>query len=608
MTTFQVDFEPVGRRVVVSSEETLLAAAQGAGITLAAVCGGVGVCGACKVRLMAGELTAFSESEWAVFDPGALAEGWRLACQAYPRSDLKIEIPPESLTSTQRLQMEGVAGEVSLSPAIRMAPVRLSAPDAADLRADWSRFIETFPDLKQEETVTPAVLAQFSTLMREQGWQGQAVFHQDGAVVGFLPAGQSVFGLAVDIGTTKMAAYLVDLTTGATVAKDGAMNPQIAYGEDVVARIAYANQGEAQRLTLQRRVVESLNALLKALCAQAGVNPDQVVDMVVVGNTAMHHLFAGLPVRQLGQAPYVAAVGQALRFPAREVGLVGAPNAQVYLPPNIAGYVGADHIAMLLASGLDAPPGVAIALDIGTNTEISLAKAGRLFSCSCASGPAFEGAHIRAGMRAVPGAIERAQFFEGDWHLATVGNAAPIGICGSGILDVVAELLASGQMDAAGRFTERTVRRVPFKGGDAIELVTSERSGTGKPILVTRHDIREIQLAKAAIRAGMEVLLAHTCTQPDEIGHFIVAGAFGTYLNLASAVRIGMFPRLPGAHYHQIGNAAGAGAQMMLTSSPARSKAEAFLQKMTYLELTSQPDFMDVYVDAMGFDLQAEEH
>jgi uncharacterized 2Fe-2S/4Fe-4S cluster protein (DUF4445 family) len=332
-----------------------------------------------------------------------------------------------------------------------------------------------------------------------------------------------------------------------------------------------------------------------------GADLSQVVDAVVVGNTVMHHLFAGLPVRQLGEAPYVAAVQSALRFPAREVGLHGAPGAQVYLPPNIAGYVGADHVSMLLASLLDELPGVSLALDIGTNTEISLAKAGQLVSCSCASGPAFEGAHIHAGMRAVPGAIERAQFYDGEWRLATVDDIAPIGICGSGILDVVAALLQSGQIDEAGRFTEQAVGRVDFPQGDAIELVSAENAGTGKPILVTRGDIREIQLAKAAIRAGLGVLLDHAGVQAGEIDHFIVAGAFGTYLRLESAVAIGMFPKLPGDRYHQIGNAAGVGAQMMLVSTPSRQTAEALVEKMRYIELTSEPGFMDYYVDAMTF-------
>ena len=601
MTPFQIDFEPVGKRVEADQRLSLLAVAQQAGIALAAVCGGVGVCKACKVRLLTGRLSPATAEERALFSAEQLNEGWRLACHAFPLSDLKIEIPPESLTATQRLQLEGVDRAVDLAPAVSVHPVRLTPPNPSDLRADWDRLTGALPRLKDAPQDDPAVMAQFSTLMRENNWAGQVVVSAGNTVVGTLPPGARPYGLGVDIGTTKMAIFLVDLATGMTVARIGAVNPQIGYGEDVVARIAYANQGEADRLALQRRVVETLNGAMAQLCAEVQAEVAQVVNLVVVGNTTMHHLFAGLPVRQLGQAPYVAAVTQSLSFSARSVGLDGAPGAKVYLPPNIAGYVGADHVAMLLASQIHRQPGISMALDIGTNTEISLAKDGELVCCSCASGPAFEGAHIQAGMRAVPGAIERAQFFEGAWHLATVDGLAPIGICGSGILDVVAALLQSGQVDAAGRFTAAAHQRVEHPQGGAIELVPAALSGTGEPILVTRSDIREIQLAKAAIRSGVEVLLRESGITAGEIDQFLVAGAFGTYLDLESAITIGMFPEIPQERCRQIGNAAGIGAQLMLVSERCRREAEALLDRMTYIELTTVPDYMDLYVDAIIF-------
>lgn len=601
MTLFQIDFEPIGKRVEADQDQSLLAIAQESGIALAAVCGGVGVCGACKVRLMAGQLSQVTSAEKETFTADELAAGWRLGCQAFPLSDLKIEIPPESLTATQRLQLEGASQSVALSPAVSIHPVALTPPDLEDLRADWDRLVDALPEIKKDSQGDLAVMAQYSALMRANDWEGQIALSADGAVIGTLPPGARPYGLAVDIGTTKMAVFLVDLTTGKSVARVGATNPQIAYGEDVVARIAYANQGDADRLSLQRRVVEALNASIEQLCQSVGADVTQVVDLVVVGNTAMHHLFAGLPVRQLGQAPYVAAVTQAIQFFARSIGLVCAPGARVYLPPNIAGYVGADHVAMVLASQIHQRSDISIALDIGTNTEISLAKDGRLVSCSCASGPAFEGAHIHAGMRAVPGAIERAQFIEGAWHIATVDGLAPIGICGSGILDVVAELLASGQIDEAGRFTDKVQCLVDYPKGGAIELVPADQSGTGKPILVTRGNIREIQLAKAAIRSGVEVLFKQAGIAAADLDHFLVAGAFGTYLSLDSAVTIGMFPKLPRDRYQQIGNAAGIGAQMMLISEQSRREAEAILSRMSYVELTTVQDYMDIYVDAIVF-------
>jgi uncharacterized 2Fe-2S/4Fe-4S cluster protein (DUF4445 family) len=603
MADFKIDFQPVGLRVVTNGEETLLDLAQKAGISLTALCGGMGICGACKIRCVEGNLSPIQFEEEEIFSTDQIAEGWRLACMSYPLSDVKIELPPESLSTTQRLQIEGSVRDIEPSPNIYRKNFSLSPPSQNDLRADWERFTEMFPNQQKGcGGVNLPVLIQFSSRMREQNWSGMVVFNEENQILGFLNEDQEYYGVAVDIGTTKLAAFLVNLQTGMTVAKSASMNPQISYGEDVISRIAFANRGEEQQKILQTSLVTEINKLVKELSVTVQASPDQVMEFVVVCNTAVHHLFAGLPVRQLGEAPYVAAVNQALDFQAREVGLLGAPGARVYVPPNIAGYVGADHLAMLLASHILDRQGVAVALDIGTNTEVSLLKDGYLTSCSCASGPAFEGAHIHAGMRAAPGAIERGKFFDNEWHLATIENQPAIGICGSGILDIVASLLESGQIDASGRFTKQTLRRVPFAKGDAIVLVPAESSGTDKDILVTRGDIREIQLAKAAIRAGVESLLITTNTNPAEITQFIVAGAFGTYLNIESAVKIGMFPSLPLDRFQQIGNAAGAGALEMLISKKSRFAAEAILEKTRYIELTTERNFMNYYVDAISFD------
>jgi len=511
--TYTIDFQPIGKRIAVNKEMHILAAAQDAGIALTAVCGGVGACLLCKVQCMTGDLSDVQLVERDAFSDLELAQGWRLACQAYPRSDLKINIPPESMTTAQRLQIDGNLRDVTLAPLVKREMFSLTPPDLHDLRADWERFKEDFQsEISVEQRIDLPVLNQLSDRIRALNWTGNVVMGEDQRVVGILAQDQPFYGLAVDIGTTKMAAFLVDLTTGETVSKMGTMNPQIAFGEDVISRIAYANQGYSFRTTLQRKLVDSLNEIIREMCTELGLEASQIVDFVVVGNTAMHHLFSGLSVRQLGQAPYVPAVKQAIQFFAHEIGLLGAPGSHVYMPPNVAGYVGADHVAMLLASDLQAKEGVSLALDIGTNTEISLSKGDQLLSCSCASGPAFEGAHIHAGMRASPGAIERVQFYDGEWHIATIDDKPAVGICGSGILDVVAVLLETGQIDAAGRFTDRAIRRIDYEKGGAIVLVPANESGTGKDILVTRGDIREIQLAKAAIRAGVDALLRATST------------------------------------------------------------------------------------------------
>jgi len=601
--TFNIDFQPIGKRIVVNEDKHLLTAAQAAGVALSAVCGGVGTCQDCKIRIISGDVSEVQPVEREAFAISELSAGWRLACQVFPRSNLVIDVPPESLRTTQRLQIEGIVRDVPLAPAVYARDFSIDPPDREDLRSDWTRLKDELGGSSLGKQDIPLlVLSQFSTCMRDWNWSGRIIRYIDHQPVGFIEVNQAYYGLAVDIGTTKVAAFLVDLTNGKVVEKKGMMNPQIAYGEDVVNRIAYANQGSSQSKTLQRCLVDGLNKLSEGLCELEAIQRTQIVDFVVVGNTAMHHLFAGLAVRQLGQAPYVAAVQQAIHFPAHEIGLSGAPGARVYLPPNVAGYVGADHVAMLLAADLSSKSGVTLALDIGTNTEVSLLKDGQFTCCSCASGPAFEGAHIHAGMRAVPGAIERVQFNGGEWHVSTIDDEPPVGICGSGILDVVAELLESGQIDETGRFTGKLIRQVERDRGGAFVLVPREESGTGEDILVERADIREIQLAKAAIRAGVEALLRATSTKIKEINHFIIAGAFGTYLHIDSAIRIGMFPTLPRQRFTQIGNAAGAGAQQMLISQPGRLEAETIIKRMSYLELTTDPGFSESYIESMLFE------
>ena len=606
--------EPVGRRVTIPADQTLLDAAQDAGIELAAVCGGVGLCGKCRVRLVTGQLSAPSEAELEFLSVEEVEAGSRLACQCHPRSDVKVDIPPESLMSAQRLQVEGLEGKIALDPLVIPAAVSLDPPDLNDLRADTTRLQAV---LAQAGIPSPviglSVLSEMSAQLRAQDWKALLALRQEerdergGEVISVLSQGAPLLGLAVDVGTTKMAAYLVDLQSGDTLAKAGATNPQVSYGEDVLSRIAYANEHKEGRKVLQSAVVGRLNELVADLLVQAGATRPgwacqaQIVDAVLVGNTAMHHLFAGLPVRQLGFVPYVPAIAEPLTFPAHEVGLRLAPGSYVYLPPNIAGFVGGDHVAMLVATGIWQSNGHAIAIDIGTNTEISLVTDSRLLTCSCASGPAFEGAHIRDGMRAVLGAIERVKIQNGSVYTQTVGGKSPIGICGSGILDAVAEMYASGILDWTGRM--RCVD--PGIDKDVIckefILVRADATGHERDITVTLADVREIQLAKGAIRAGIEILLEEAGLEAADIREFIVAGAFGTYLDLESAMDIGMFPVLPLERFKQVGNAAGMGAKLLLTSRAKRKEAAQIVERVEYIELTTHRSFTKTFAHSLRF-------
>ncbi|MDX9863591.1 MAG: ASKHA domain-containing protein [Anaerolineaceae bacterium] len=600
---YRVDLEPIGSRTEITGEQTLLDAARQAGVHLAAVCGGAGVCGKCRVSIITGEVSPPTVQEEDFLTSAELADGYRLACMVNPLSDVKLHVPPESLTTTQRLQVEGQETQIALHPAVIGLDLEMEEPDWFDLRSDQVRV----QDACRQAGYPPVrgglpVLACLSDRVRELDWQFRLALH-DGEMVAILPPGETLAGLAVDMGTTKIAAYLVNLETGETIAKAGAMNPQVAYGEDVVSRIAFVNQSTGNKTTMQSVLVETLNGLLVSLCAEGGLLPEQVVDAVMVGNTAIHHLFLGLPVRQLGVSPFVPAVGQAMQVPAASLGLKMAPGAKVYLPPNIAGYVGADHVAVQLVTRLLDEKRTVIACDIGTNTEISIIHKGKVWSCSCASGPAFEGAHISAGMRAAPGAIERVKILDHEVLIETIEDQPPVGICGSGILDVISEMLSSGILKTSGAL-DRThpLVRNETRTGDVL-LAPADSSGHGREIVVTRTDVNEIQLAKGAIRTGINVLMEKAGVGKEEVDAFILAGAFGTYIDVDSGINIGMFPALARRKFSQIGNAAGIGAKQMLVSTEMRAMAEAIAEKVTYVELTTVPGFDIKFSDAMFFTL-----
>jgi uncharacterized 2Fe-2S/4Fe-4S cluster protein (DUF4445 family) len=604
---YTVNFQPIGKRVSVSASQTLLSAAQGAGIDIASICGGIGSCNSCKIRLINGSLTLQTLEEEAIFTAAELDSGYRLACQSYPQSDLTVEIPPDSLTAPQRLQVEGQELAVQIDPAVIPIVIDIPEPTINDLRADTIRVVDALILFGRIPPFyfAPSVLEELSPILRQNEWHVSLAMRKS-SIIAVLPPSLPLLGLAVDVGTTKLAAYLCDLSTGTVLAKGSAMNPQTAFGEDVISRISYSTTAPDGRKTLQRRLVETLNQLIQNLCMQAGgpaqpVTSEQIVDAVVVGNTAMHHLFSGLPVHQLGVAPYVPAVSESLEIDACRLGLAIAPGSKIYLPPNIAGYVGADHVAMLLATGIAIASKTTIALDIGTNTEISLLHDGEIISCSCASGPAFEGAHIQAGMRAAPGAIERVQVIHGELRTQTIDNLPPIGICGSGILDAIACMQQLGAMDQRGSLIPDHPLIRQADHSRCFVLIDRSKSGTGQDLVITRKDVNEIQLAKGAIRTGIEVLLEIAGIPSHAIEEFIIAGAFGTYINIPSAIQIGMFPLLPLDRFHQVGNAAGAGARQMLISIGQRSIADDIARRVKYIELSTYPNFTRLFSNSLFF-------
>ena len=591
---FQVDLEPIGRRVTCDAGATLLDAAQRAGVMLTAVCGGEGSCGRCIVRVMSGQVSPPNHTEEIQLGKEDVAAGWRLACQVEIGSDVRVHVPSDSLVTAQRTQTEGQSLEVALEPAVRAFDAVLEAPTQHDLRSDAARLRDAVG--ARALTFDTQVLRRLSTDLRKWDFRVSA-FVRDSHVIQVRPYGQSPLGLAVDVGTTKLAAYLADLKSGETLAAAGEMNPQIAYGEDVMARISHALSTSDGAEQLRAAIVEALNQLARRLCAQARRDVTNIADAVIVGNTAMHHLFLGLPVRQLGLAPYVAAESAALDVPSRDIGLNLAPGASVHLLPNIAGFVGADHVAMLMATGMPEREGVALGMDIGTNTEVSLVAHGRHLSCSTASGPAFEGAHIRFGMRAAPGAIEQVSIHDGRIHFKTVEDVPPVGLCGSGILDLIAQMLRAGIINRRGAMAEHPRVRRGHHGLEFVLVPGHENGGT--EIVFGRTDISEIQLAKGAMRAGVNILLKHAGLAEADIDEVIIAGAFGTYLDVQSGMDIGMFPRVDRHRFKQVGNAAGAGARMALLSVAQRERAVRIAKQIEYVELTAEKDFQSEFASAL---------
>jgi len=596
---YQINFQPLGRRGQCPADKSLLDCARQLGIGILNVCGGQGKCHSCKIQVLTGTVSETTASERDVFSSQELADGYRLACQTYPLSDCKLHVPAESMTTQQRTQVEGIEVTVSPEPAVDAYHVQLPAPSLSDLRADAERALETLYQQHRVhcEHIDIDVLRNISPQLRSWKWQAQASVRNK-ELIALAPWPSRQLGLAVDLGTTKIASYLVDLSDGKTLAAKAVMNPQISYGEDVVNRIYQVLKSPADGTVLQQLAVEAINRLLVEMCEAVDARAEEIVEAVIVGNTAMHHLLLNLSVKQLAYSPFVQVVRDAMNVKARDIGLRIVPGAYVHLLPNIAGFVGADHVAMLLAIEAMQAKGVVIALDIGTNTEVSLLDDGKITSVSCASGPAFEGGHIKDGMRAADGAIERLRLTNEHIQYQTIGGVPPTGLCGSGILDAIAQLYLAGVLDKGGRML-RNYSGVRVNKKQPEFVLVSEEEREGRPaITITQQDVREIQLAKGAMRTGIQVLLETTGHTEEDIEQVVIAGAFGTYIDLASAVAIGMLPALPLTRFRQVGNAAGMGAKLALTSRSKRSEAQALASRVKYIELAAAVNFNQIFVQA----------
>jgi len=602
-----VTFEPDGQHIWSLPSETLLDTARRAGVRIASVCGGRGLCHSCVVRVTEGPVEPPSQQDLEFFSAEELADNWRRACQSLACGDCRVEISARARAVPMRTEVESEDVWVRPDPAVRLYPVKVVAPSLGYPAADDHRFLtalnEKWPGTCSR--IDLDVLRVLPNALRVLGGQVVAIV-RFGEIIGVVPPAKGPLpGLAVDIGTTNIGVLLVDLRNGRTLASRAMENPQTSHGADVITRIGKARSSPEKQKQLHDLVVAGINDAARELCETHSLSPDQIADVVVAGNTVMHHLFLQLPVDYLGAVPFVAASGNAMDVKARDIGIKAAPGAYVHAIANIAGFVGGDHTAMLLAIGADHEEKTVVALDIGTNTEISLIHEGRLLTISCPSGPALEGRHIRCGMRSAPGAIESVKISGDQVGVKTIGNVPPVGICGSGVVDAIAQLYLAGVVSRTGVMT-REHPRVRIRDRQPEFVFADEQKGGGTAIVFNQRDVRAVQLAKGAIRAGIQVLLDEAGLREEQIDQVIIAGAFGNYIDLASAVAIGMLPDLPLDRFAQVGNAAGIGAKLALVSYPHRATAQALAANSQYIELAGSERFNRAFMRAMRFPNRAK--
>ncbi len=593
--SFQIEFQPSGIRLLCAEALTIMDAARQSCIPLRADCGAKGICGKCRVQVLSESYEeTHTKAEQKHLTDLEKTQGFHLACEAVVQKDIKVFIPADSLAGDPVLQVEGEKAMVKADSAVRQQAVTLPAANLNDLLSDFSRtrMVAALPDLY----IGLDPLRTLPAVLRSNGWNANLLLRGE-EVIHITPHPlERLLGLAVDVGSTKIACYLVNLESGELLAAKGTPNPQIAYGEDIMARLAFAMQGREKALTLHQGVADAINQCSRDMCAQIGCHPAEIADCCLVGNTAMHHFFLDLPSGSLAVSPFVPAASDELYPEANDISLQTMPGAGAYAPPVIAGFVGSDHLSFLMACGFGKSNHIRLGIDIGTNTEIVLQKGKRIVSVSTASGPAFEGAHIRFGMRAAPGAIEHIRIAaDGQAHFEVIGDQQPVGICGSGILDAVAEMRTRGMLNSRGRMIKDAPGiQVDEEGVPFLKLAEGKRD-----ITLSQKDVDQILLAKGAIRAGIDVLMDEMQVSKDEIEEIVIAGAFGSYMLPEQAIRLGMLPDIPLEYVRAVGNAAGAGARMMLVSKSARVEAEALARRIEYLELTVYPDFPMFYAQGI---------
>lgn len=599
------------KKVTCEPGSTLMDVFHHNNIYIEAPCGGKGICGKCKVRVLEGKVSDITVLESKYLSQKEKQDGYRLACMTKILGDVQVAIKGQ-LEGAQ-IVSTGLDYSVDISPGITKKYVQLDVPTVDDQRDDLKRLAQAIGI--QNPYTHVSVLRKLPQVLRQSEFKVTAAY--DGSRILDVEMGDNsrkAYGVAIDIGTTTVVCYLMDLTTGQQVDILSGLNAQRPYGGDVISRIQHAMEGSDGLNRLREAIVNQISDLINELARKNDISIDHIYNITIAGNTIMGHLLLGIDPKHIAAAPFTPGTTQAEVYDAHDLGLKLGTASRIFLLPHISGYVGADVVAGILASGMDKSKDLSLIIDIGTNGEIVLGNRDKIVCCSTAAGPAFEGANIRHGMGGVSGAINNIMLDNGDLKYTTIDNKPPLGICGSGIVDALAVLLDAGIVDETGRLLDRDEiqsdmgqkladRLTEMDDLPAFIIADSKSSGTGEPIVITQKDIREIQLAKAAIAAGIKVLINKMGKGIEEIANLYLAGGFGSYIDKRNACRIGLIPAELQHRIIAIGNSAGTGAMLSLLSLEQYKRTSIIKEMAEYVELSSTIEFQNEYVDSMYFDV-----
>lgn len=614
MKKFSVIFQPSGKRAEVPNGKTILEASRELGVEIESVCGGEKTCGKCKVKWLEGKLSPFAEEESKFISEAERAEGYRLACAAQIKGDVLIYVPKESRVQKQAMRKAATERAIELKPTVSVYYVELSPPTLHNPLGDFDRLKKTLSERYSLSSldIDYQTLLKLPDILRKGNWKVTVAVWMGEEIIDVKPGKvEDTYGLAIDIGTTTVAAYLCNLRNGKIIDTESVMNPQVIYGEDVMSRISYVMTHPDEGLEkMNQSIIDGLNHLIQNISKGCNLIPEDILELVVVGNTAMHHLFLKINPEYLGVSPFPPAIHRSIYIKARDLGLKVHPSAYLHTLPIEAGFVGADNVGVLLAEEPYNQDEMVLIIDIGTNGELVMGNKEKLISSSCATGPALEGAHIKFGMRAAPGAIERIkidpQTFEVKCKVIgeeegneEMKNPGAMGICGSGIIDAIAELYRTGIIDKSGRFKKdlSSPRLKIIDGTPEFVIAWKDETAIEKEITITQQDVRNVQLAKGAIYAGAKLMMRRLGI--EKLDKVILAGAFGSYIDTEGAMVLGMFPDCDPKKVYAVGNAAGDGARIALLNRDKRLEADEIARKVEYMELTLETDFQKEFIESM---------